>query len=48
MYDQKTGIIEPMDKSVWDIRPSPHLGTLEVPDLRWRVQAYELGRAGQR
>ncbi|COZ95346.1 carboxylate-amine ligase [Mycobacterium tuberculosis] len=31
MYDQKkTGIIDHMDEIRWDIRPSPHLGTLEV------------------
>jgi carboxylate-amine ligase len=31
VYDQKkTGIIDHMDEIRWDIRPSPHLGTLEV------------------
>jgi carboxylate-amine ligase len=31
VYDQKkTGIIEHMNEIRWDIRPSPHLGTLEV------------------
>lgn len=41
VYDQKkTGIIDHMDEIRWDIRPSPHLGTLEVrvcdgvPNLR--------------
>jgi glutamate---cysteine ligase / carboxylate-amine ligase len=31
VYDQKkTGIIDHMNEIRWDIRPSPHLGTLEV------------------
>ena len=31
VHDQKkTGIIDHMDEIRWDIRPSPHLGTLEV------------------
>jgi carboxylate-amine ligase len=31
VYDQKkTGTIDHMDEIRWDIRPSPHLGTLEV------------------
>jgi glutamate---cysteine ligase / carboxylate-amine ligase len=31
VYDQKkTGIIDHMDEIRWDIRPSPHLGTIEV------------------
>ncbi len=31
VYDQKkTGIIDHVDEVRWDIRPSPHLGTLEV------------------
>ncbi|MFZ1177452.1 MAG: glutamate--cysteine ligase [Mycobacterium sp.] len=31
VYDQKkTGIIDHIDEVRWDIRPSPHLGTLEV------------------
>ena len=31
VYDQKkTGIIDHLDEIRWDIRPSPHLGTLEV------------------
>ncbi|ORA79248.1 glutamate--cysteine ligase [Mycobacterium malmoense] len=31
VYDQKkTGIIDHIDEIRWDIRPSPHLGTLEV------------------
>jgi carboxylate-amine ligase len=31
VYDQKkTGIIDHMDEIRWDIRPSPHFGTLEV------------------
>jgi glutamate---cysteine ligase / carboxylate-amine ligase len=41
VYDQKkTGIIDHMNEIRWDIRPSPHLGTLEVricdgvPNLR--------------
>ncbi|WP_375486630.1 glutamate--cysteine ligase [uncultured Mycobacterium sp.] len=41
VYDQKkTGIIDHMDEIRWDIRPSPHKGTLEVrvcdgvPNLR--------------
>jgi glutamate---cysteine ligase / carboxylate-amine ligase len=41
VYDQKkTGIIDHLDEVRWDIRPSPHLGTLEVricdgvPNLR--------------
>jgi carboxylate-amine ligase len=41
VHDQKkTGIIDHMDEIRWDIRPSPHLGTLEmrvcdgVPNLR--------------
>src|ERR1700691_6709474 len=31
VYDQKkTGIIDHVDEVRWDIRPSPHLGTIEV------------------
>lgn len=31
VYDQKkTGIIDHMDEIRWDVRPSPHLGTLEM------------------
>jgi glutamate---cysteine ligase / carboxylate-amine ligase len=31
VYDQKkTGIIDHMNEIRWDIRPSPHLGTIEV------------------
>ncbi|GFG77032.1 putative glutamate--cysteine ligase 2 [Mycobacterium paragordonae] len=31
VYDQKkTGIIDHVDEVRWDVRPSPHLGTLEV------------------
>lgn len=48
VYDQKkTGIIDHMDEIRWDIRPSPHLGTLEVRicDGVSNLRARRAGRA---
>ena len=44
VYDQKkTGIIDHMDEIRWDIRPSPHLGTLEVRICDGVSNLHELG-----
>ncbi|WP_108637881.1 glutamate--cysteine ligase [Mycobacterium rhizamassiliense] len=44
VYDQKkTGIIDHMNEIRWDIRPSPHLGTLEVRVCDGVTNLRELG-----